>query len=75
MRRTNKKDAAKRRLTRREIIEMADRTPAFTLSDQELAGLRKYLKNGGFLYADDCLFGFPFGPAFHGEMRRVVHFP
>jgi hypothetical protein len=44
---------------------------AFTLSLKEVAGLRKYLDHGGFLFADDCLYGFPFGPALHGEMEKV----
>ena len=44
---------------------------AFTLSDPEAAGLKRYLQNGGFLHADDCLYGFPFGPAFHRELRKV----
>jgi len=44
---------------------------AFTLSDAELAGLRRYLNNGGFLHSDDCLYGMPFGPAFHREMRKA----
>lgn len=45
---------------------------AFTLSDAEAAGLRRYLDFGGFLHADDCLYGFPFGPAFHSEMKKVL---
>jgi len=44
---------------------------AFTLSDSEVAGLRRYLNNGGFLHSDDCLYGMPFGPAFHREMRKA----
>jgi hypothetical protein len=44
---------------------------AFTLSEKEVAGLRKYLDRGGFLFADDCLYGFPFGPALHGELEKV----
>ena len=45
---------------------------SFCLSDAERDGLRKYLDNGGFLHADDCLYGNnAFGPSFHGEMKRV----
>ena len=44
---------------------------AFTLSDPEAAGIKRYLSSGGFLHADDCLYGFPFGPAFHRELRKV----
>ncbi|HYE05583.1 MAG TPA: DUF4159 domain-containing protein, partial [Planctomycetota bacterium] len=44
---------------------------AFTLSEADIASLRTWLERGGFLHADDCLYGFPFGPAFHGEMRKV----
>ncbi len=44
---------------------------AFTLSEAETAGLRRYLDFGGFLHADDCLYGFPFGPAFHSELKKV----
>ena len=45
---------------------------SFCLSDAEKDGLRKYLDNGGFLHADDCLYGNnAFGPSFHGEMKRV----
>ena len=45
---------------------------AFTLNDEEVRGLRDYLFKGGFLYADDCLYGFPFGCAFPGEVSRVL---
>ncbi len=45
---------------------------AFTLSKKEILGLRRYLQNGGFLFADDCLYGFPFGPAFHSELMKVL---
>jgi hypothetical protein len=45
---------------------------SFCLSDGEKDGLKKYLDNGGFLHADDCLYGNnAFGPSFHGEMKRV----
>jgi len=45
---------------------------AFTLSDAELKGLQRYIAQGGFLFSDDCLYGFPFGPAFKGEMLKVL---
>lgn len=45
---------------------------AFTLNEEEIKGLRNYLARGGFLYTDDCLYGFPFGVAFPGEMSRVL---
>ena len=48
---------------------------AFTLSEADVKGLRKYLDRGGFLFADDCLYGFPFGPALHGEMEKVYPGP
>ncbi len=44
---------------------------AFTLSEADIANLRTWLDRGGFLHADDCLYGFPFGSAFHGEIRKV----
>lgn len=45
---------------------------SFFLSDAERDGLRKFLDRGGFLHADDCLYGNnAFGPSFHGEMKRV----
>jgi hypothetical protein len=44
---------------------------AFTLSPAETAGLRTYIERGGFILADDCLYGQTFGPAFQGEMARV----
>ncbi|MBA3848072.1 MAG: DUF4159 domain-containing protein [Planctomycetes bacterium] len=44
---------------------------AFTLSEADIVSLRTWLDRGGFLHADDCLYGFPFGSAFHGEMRKV----
>jgi len=44
---------------------------AFTLNEKEVANLKKYLDRGGFLFSDDCLYGFPFGPAMHGEMAKV----
>ena len=34
-------------------------------------GLRKYLDRGGFVYADDCLYGWPFGKSFPGELAKV----
>ena len=44
---------------------------AFSLSEDESRGLRHYLDNGGFLNADDCLYGFPFGKSFPGQMSKV----
>ena len=44
---------------------------AFTFSDAEGAGLARYIRQGGFLHSDDCLYGFPFGPAFHREIEKV----
>ncbi|MDP6114673.1 MAG: DUF4159 domain-containing protein [Planctomycetota bacterium] len=44
---------------------------AFNLNDHESKGLRRFIMNGGFLYADDCLYGQTFGPAFEGEIQRV----
>lgn len=45
---------------------------AFTLSEADVRNLRNYFLKGGFMYADDCLFGFPFGQAFPGEMSRSL---
>lgn len=45
---------------------------AFTFSDQEIKNLRRYLLNGGALWVDDCLFGFPFGRSFKSEIKRVM---
>ena len=45
---------------------------AFSLSETDLKTLRNYLQHGGFVYADDCLYGFPFGQAFPGELRRTL---
>ena len=45
---------------------------AFTFSDQEVKNLRQYLFNGGVLWVEDCLYGFPFGRAFKSEMKRVL---
>lgn len=45
---------------------------AFTLSDAETAGLRKFLDRGGFVFSDDCLYGMPYGPAFHGEIKKAL---
>lgn len=40
--------------------------------EDDVKNIRNYLERGGFIYADDCLFGFPFGQAFPGEFRRVL---
>ncbi|TFG85572.1 MAG: DUF4159 domain-containing protein [Gemmatimonadales bacterium] len=45
---------------------------AFSLSEAEQKGLRTYLLRGGFLYIDDCLYGFPFGQAVPGELQRAL---
>jgi hypothetical protein len=45
---------------------------SFAFSDAEIEGLKKFLDRGGFLHADDCLYGNnAFGPSFHGELRKV----
>jgi len=44
---------------------------AFKFSDAEAEGLRKYVERGGFIMADDCLYGQTFGPAFAGEMQKI----
>lgn len=44
---------------------------AFTFSEAEERGLRLFIERGGFLYADDCLYGQTFGPAFQGEMAKL----
>ena len=40
---------------------------AFTFSEADQKVLRNYLQHGGFLYVDDCLYGFPFGQALPGS--------
>lgn len=45
---------------------------AFSFSEPDLKNLRRYLEQGGFLYIDDCLYGFPFGQALPGELRRAL---
>jgi len=45
---------------------------AFTFSDEEVKNLRRYLLNGGALFVDDCLYGFPFGRSFMSEMKRAL---
>jgi hypothetical protein len=45
---------------------------AFSFSEDEVKNLRRYLLNGGVLFVDDCLYGFPFGRSFMSEMRRVL---
>jgi hypothetical protein len=45
---------------------------AFSFSDQEVKNLRLYLLNGGLLFVDDCLYGFPFGRSFMSEIKRVL---
>ena len=44
---------------------------AFSLTEAEEKGLRLYVERGGFLYADDCLYGQTFGPAFQGEIAKL----
>ena len=44
---------------------------AFKFSDAESEGFRKYVDRGGFVMADDCLYGQTFGPAFAGEMQKI----
>jgi len=44
---------------------------AFTFSEAEAKGLRLFCDRGGFFYADDCLYGNPFGQAFPGEVRKA----
>jgi len=44
---------------------------AFTLTDEDAAAMRRYVLNGGFLFVEDCLYGFPFGKAAHSELRKV----
>ncbi|MBI2195382.1 MAG: DUF4159 domain-containing protein [Planctomycetes bacterium] len=53
------------------ILYMTGHT-AFTFSDVEVKNLRRYLLNGGALWVDDCLFGFPFGRSFKSEIKRVL---
>lgn len=45
---------------------------AFTMTEADVKSFRNYFLKGGFLFVDDCLFGFPFGQAFPGEMSRVL---
>ena len=44
---------------------------AFRFTDEETAGIHKYVERGGFVFVDDCLYGQTFGPAFVGEMQRI----
>ncbi len=44
---------------------------AFTLSEAEEKGLRQFIERGGFVYADDCLYGQTFGPAFQGLVTKL----
>ena len=44
---------------------------AFTLTDEDAAAMNRYVRHGGFLLIDDCLYGFPFGKAAHSELRKV----
>jgi hypothetical protein len=45
---------------------------SFAFTEAEIDGLRKFLDRGGFLHADDCLYGNnAFGPSFHGELKKV----
>ena len=44
---------------------------AFNFSEAESKGLRLFVERGGFVHADDCLYGQTFGPAFQGEMSRI----
>ena len=45
---------------------------SFAFTDAENEGLKKFLDRGGFLHADDCLYGNnAFGPSFHGELRKI----
>ena len=44
---------------------------AFRFTDEEAKGFRKFVERGGFVLADDCLYGQTFGPAFLGEMQRL----
>ena len=43
----------------------------FTLNDQEVAALRAYLQNGGFLFAESCAGRESFEKAFRREMKKV----
>lgn len=43
----------------------------FALSDAEVAGLRRFLSNGGFLLVDSCCGNLGFDAAFRREMKRV----
>ncbi|MBI2194924.1 MAG: DUF4159 domain-containing protein [Planctomycetes bacterium] len=45
---------------------------AFSFSEHDVQSLRRYLLNGGVLWVDDCLYGFPFGRSFKSEIRRVL---
>jgi len=44
----------------------------FRLTDGELASLRRYLKNGGILFADSCCGRKHFDAAFRREIARVI---
>lgn len=44
---------------------------AFTITDEDAASMNRYMTNGGFLFVEDCLYGFPFGKAAHSEFRKV----
>ena len=44
---------------------------AFTLTDEDAAAMNRYVRHGGFLFVEDCLYGFPFGKAAHSELRKV----
>ena len=44
----------------------------FRLTDEELAGLRRYLRNGGILVASACCGRDSFDAAFRREMERVL---
>ncbi len=48
---------------------------AFTLTEAEEEGLKKYIARGGFLYADDCLYGQTFGPAFQAQVNKLFPEP
>jgi hypothetical protein len=44
----------------------------FVLSEEERAGLRRFLASGGFLFADSCCGGLTFDLAFRREIARTV---
>ena len=44
---------------------------AFTLTDEDAAAMARYVRQGGFLFFEDCLYGFPFGKAAHSEIRKM----